>query len=239
MYKDTKIRSILKTFSWRIFATLTTVLIVYVFIGDTKVAFTVGGIEAVLKMLVYFVHERIWDKLKFGKHEIQPFVVWITGLARSGKSEIGTELYKKIKAKGFKVEHLDGHTVRELFPQTGYQRSEVNEHIERIGYLSSKLEAQGVFVIATFLSPYKESREFVKKLCKNFVEVYISTSAEYCENIDDKGIYIKAKEGLIQNFPGVNSEYEIPENPSIIIDTEKLNRQEAAEIIFNHIKKYM
>ncbi|MFZ1291346.1 MAG: adenylyl-sulfate kinase [Melioribacteraceae bacterium] len=239
MHKETKLRSIIKAISWRIFATLTTVALVYLFIGDTEIAFTVGGIEVFLKMLIYFIHERLWDKLKFGKHEIKPFVVWITGLARSGKSEIGEVLYKRIKDKGLKVEHLDGHTLRELFPQIGYQRNEVNEHIERVGYLSSKLESQGIFVVATFLSPYSESREFVKKLCNNFIEIYISTSAEYCEKIDDKGIYVKAKQGLIENFPGVSSEYEIPKNPTLTIDTEKVTRNEAAEIIFNHLKKYI
>ncbi len=139
MYKETKIRSIVKTISWRILATLTTVTLVYIFIGDTTIAFTVGGIEVFLKMFIYFVHERVWDKLRFGRHEIQPFVVWLTGFARSGKSEIGKELKTLIKEKGLKVEHLDGHSVRDLFPQTGYSRNEVNQHIERVGYLAGKL----------------------------------------------------------------------------------------------------
>ena len=239
MYKESKIRSIVKTISWRILATLTTVTLVYIFIGDTKIAFTVGGIEVFLKMLIYFIHERIWDKLKFGKHEIQPFVVWITGLARSGKTEIGKELSKKLRKKGLKVEHLDGHSIRNLFPQTGFSRKEVNQHIERVGYLAGKLEDQGVFVVATFLSPYKESRDFVKNICKNFFEVYISTPVEFCESNDTKGIYKKARNGEIQNFPGVNTEYEIPENPEITIDTAKVSIKEAAEIIFEKLQKYI
>jgi len=239
VYKETKLRSIVKTISWRVLATLTTVSLVYIFIGDTKIAFAVGGIEVFLKMLIYFIHERVWDKLKFGKHEIQPFVIWITGLARSGKSEIGEKLTKKLKEIGLKAEHLDGHSVRDLFPQTGFSREEVNLHIERVGYLAGKLESQGVFVVASFLSPYKESREFVKKNCKNYVEVYISTPAEVCEEMDTKGIYKKAKAGEIKNFPGVNVEYEKPENPDITIDTSKISTNEAADKIFNNIKKYI
>jgi len=239
VYKESKIRSIVKTISWRILATLTTIGLVYIFIGDTKIAFAVGGIEVFLKMLIYFLHERVWDKLKFGRHEIKPFVVWITGLARSGKTEIGKELSKILKEKGLKVEHLDGHYVRKLFPQTGFSRDEVNLHIERVGYLAGKLENQGVFVVATFLSPYKESREFVKNNCNNFLEIYISTPSEVCEKNDSKGIYKKAKAGLIKNFPGVNVEYEKPDNPALSIDTTNTSTKEAANKIFNHIKKYI
>jgi adenylylsulfate kinase len=239
MYKETKIRSIVKTISWRILATLTTVTLVYIFIGDTTIAFTVGGIEVFLKMLIYFVHERVWDKLKFGKHEIQPFVVWLTGFARSGKSAIGFELATLIKEKSLKVEHLDGHSVRDLFPQTGYSRNEVNQHIERVGYLASKLENQGVFVVASFLSPFKESREFVKNNCKNFVEVHISTPVDVCEVNDEKGVYAKARRGELTNFPGINVDYETPENPTLNIDTTKVSTKEAANKIFNHIKKYI
>jgi len=239
MYKETKSRSVVKTISWRILATLTTIALVYIFIGDTTIAFTVGGIEIFLKMLVYFFHERLWDKLKFGKHEIQPFVVWITGLARSGKSAIGKELAEILKDKGLKVEHLDGHSVRDLFPQTGFSRVEVNQHIERVGYLASKLESQGVFVVASFLSPYKESREFVRQNSKNFVEVHISTPSEVCEKKDDKGIYKKARIGEVKNFPGVNAEYEKPLSPALAINTTEISTTEAANKIYNHLKIFL
>jgi adenylylsulfate kinase len=239
MYKETKIRSVVKSISWRILATLTTVALVYIFIGDTTIAFTVGGIEIVLKMLVYFIHERVWDKLKFGKHEIQPFVVWLTGYARSGKSEIGSKLAAKLKDKGLKVEHLDGHSIRDLFPQTGFSRNEVNQHIERVGYLASQLEKQGVFVVATFLSPFMESRNFVKEQCNNFIEIHISTPLEYCEKNDDKRVFEKARKGELKNFPGIDVEYETPVNPSLSIDTSEFTTEEAANQIFNQLKKYI
>ena len=83
---ETKLRSIVKSLSWRILATLTTVLLVYIFIGDHKIAFSIGGIEVFLKMLIYFFHERAWNNVKFGRREIKPLVVWITGLSCSGKN---------------------------------------------------------------------------------------------------------------------------------------------------------
>ena len=239
MYKETKTRSIVKTISWRILATLTTVTLVYIFIGDTTIAFTVGGIEVFLKMLVYFIHERVWDKLKFGKHEIQPFVVWLTGYARAGKSEIGKELSEMLLSKGLKVEHLDGHSVRNLFPQTGFSRQEVNQHIERVGHLASRLENRGVFVVASFLSPFEESREFVKNLSKNFIEIHISTPIEECEKKDKKGVYEKARNGELKNFPGVDVKYEEPKEPVLKIDPSKTSIKESSEEIFNYLKKYI
>ena len=218
MFKETKSRSIVKTISWRVLATLTTIVLVYIFIGDTTIALSVGGIEVILKMIIYFFHERAWDKIKFGRKEVKPAVIWFTGLLRSGKSEIAKKVYKEIKRKGYKAEYLDGHTVRHLFPETGYAREEVNMHIKRVGYLASKLEEQGVFVITSFLSPYRESREFVKCICKNFVEIYVDTPLEVCEKRDTTGIYEKARKGEIKHLPGVDVEYEVPNSPALKLE---------------------
>ncbi|MCF8262638.1 MAG: adenylyl-sulfate kinase [Melioribacteraceae bacterium] len=227
MFKETHARSVVKTISWRILATVTTITLVYIFIGDTTIAISVGGIEVFLKMLIYFLHERAWDKIKFGRKEVKPAVIWITGLVRSGKSEIGEKVTQILKEKGFKADHLDGHGIRHLFPETGYSHDEVNEHIKRVGYLASKLEEQGVFVIATFLSPFEESRNFIRSIAKNFIEVYISTPIEECIKRDTTGTYEKAKKGEISNFPGISTEYEIPKNPELEFenlspDTDKI-----------------
>ena len=237
LFKESKLRSVVKSLSWRLLATLTTVLIVYIFIGDTKIAFSIGGIEVFLKMLVYFIHERLWEKIRFGRREIRPLVIWITGLSRSGKSGIGRSLTEKLRHQGYKAEHLDGHSIRDLFPEIGYSRKDVNRHIKRIGYLARKLEEQGVVVIATFLSPNRESREFVSEITARYFEVYISTPATVCAARDQKGVYARAAAGELENFPGVNSEYEVPQNPDLIIDTSEIGQEEAAEMIFTRIKK--
>ena len=91
MYKESHIRSIIKAVTWRALATMTTMSLVYIFIGDVTIALSVGGIEVFLKMLIYFGHERVWDKIRWGKKEIVPAVIWLTGLVRSGKSEIAQE----------------------------------------------------------------------------------------------------------------------------------------------------
>jgi adenylylsulfate kinase len=239
LYKETKTRTIVKTISWRFWATITTTALVFLFIGKPEVALSIGVIEVFLKLLIYFFHERAWAKIKFGKSEIEPFVVWLTGLARSGKTEIGEILSQKLKNFGLKVQHLDGHNIRTIFTETGFSKNEVNEHIKRVGYLGSILEKQGIFVIASFLSPYEESRKFVRELSNNFVEVFVSTPLEICKERDKSGLYGKAIEGKIQNLPGINSPYEQPKNPEIIIDTNSVSYEKAAQEIFNYLHKFI
>jgi adenylylsulfate kinase len=239
LYTESKLRSIVKTISWRFLATMTTVALVFLFIGKPEVALTIGGIEVVLKMVIYFFHERLWHKIKFGKSEIEPYVVWLTGLSRSGKTEIGNALYEKLKEKGLKVQHLDGHNVRAIFTETGFTRDKVNDHIRRVGYLSSILERQGIFVVASFLSPYEESRQFIRELSNNFVEVYVSTPLEVCKNRDKKGLYNKAINGEIKNLPGIDIPYEEPKNPDITIDATHTSPDSAAQEIFNYLHKFI
>ena len=102
----------IKAFSWRFWATVTTMFLVYVFTGTIKIALAIGGLEIVLKMFIYFFHERAWDKIRFGKKEITPFVLWLTGLPGSGKTSLGNAVYEKISENGYRVERLDGDIVR-------------------------------------------------------------------------------------------------------------------------------
>jgi len=88
MFKETRLRSIIKTISWRILATLTTFLIVLIFTKKLYLALAVGGVEVVAKTVIYFFHERIWNKIHFGKVQLKPFVLWFTGLPSSGKSTL-------------------------------------------------------------------------------------------------------------------------------------------------------
>lgn len=237
MYYETKSRSIIKTISWRILATLTTIILVYIFIGDVSVALSVGGIEVFLKMLVYFLHERMWSRIKFGKKQINPSVIWLTGLAKSGKKAIGTELEELLKLKGFKTEYIDGHSVRGMLQDYVFEKADVNNHIARVGVFASRMEKHGIFVIASFLSPYEESRNKVRSLCKNFQEVYVNTPVEICEKRDDTGIYIKAKKGEIKNFPGIDIPYEEPKRPEVTVNISEMTSKEAAKRIFEHVSK--
>jgi len=164
-----------------------------------------------------------------------PPVIWITGLPSSGKTTLAIELQKKLTSKGYIVEHLDGDKIRELFPETGFTRDERNNHIKRTGLLAYMLQKHGILVIASFVSPFIESRNFVRNLCNNFIEVYLSTPLEICEKRDTKGLYARARSGQISNFTGINDVYEIPENPEITLDTSTLSVEDCMKIILKQL----
>ena len=152
-YSETSTRSVLKTISWRVVATLTTATIVWLVTGRLTLALAIGGIEAVSKMVLYYGHERLWDRIRVGRRVQAPAVIWFTGLSGSGKSTIAVWVAQALEREGHKVERLDGDTIRDIFPATGFTRPERDQHIRRVGYLASRLEKNGVFVVASLVSP--------------------------------------------------------------------------------------
>ena len=95
-------------------------------------------------------------------------MLWFTGLSGSGKSTIATRVHQELERRGVEVEYIDGDALREVFPNTGFTREEREEHLRRTGYMASRLAAHGVTVVASFVSPYRASREFIRRLCPEF-----------------------------------------------------------------------
>lgn len=237
MFKETKTRSVLKTFSWRALATLTTVLLVFIFTGKVKMALTVGSFELMAKILLYFFHERIWNKIPFGRKEVSPFVIWLTGLPSSGKTAIAHALAKRLRDRSYTVEELNGENVRKLTPELGFTRAERDAHIKKVGILASLLEKNKVIVIASFVSPYRQARDFVRGICANFIEVYVKTPVALCEEHDTTGLYQKARAGLIQNFTGINDPYEEPQRQEITLDAQQLSVEECTDAVMGYLQK--
>ena len=158
-------------------------------------------------------------------------VIWFTGLSGSGKSTIADRVAEVLTARGQDVERLDGDHVREAFPQTGFSREERNLHIRRMGFVAGLLEKHGVIVVASFISPYRESRAYARSRCRRFIEVYVSTPLAECERRDVKGLYKKARSGELKNFTGIDSPYEAPVNPEVRIDTTTMTPEAAASLI--------
>jgi adenylylsulfate kinase len=146
-------------------------------------------------------------------------VLWFTGLSGSGKSTIAARVHGELVGRGLEAEYIDGDALREVFPNTGFTRAEREEHLRRTGYLASRLAAHGVAVVASFVSPYRESREFIRKLCPNFGEIYVATPLDECERRDVKGLYARARRGELRNFTGIDDPYEPPEDPELTLDT--------------------
>jgi adenylylsulfate kinase len=229
MYKEQKSRTIFKTFTWRATATLTTISLVFIFTGRIDIALEVGFIEVFAKMLFYYLHERGWGKIRWGKMEIPSFVVWISGIPRSGKTTLGDMIYDELQKENLKLQRLDSHDVRPLFPETGFTRVEVDNHIKRVGHLASMLEKNGVITIASFVSPYCESRKFVREMCKNYMEVHLDMTIEKAKEYDKNNFYQKAEAGEYQNVPGYNVDYEKCENTELEIDMTATNLEQARD----------
>lgn len=169
---------------------------------------------------------------------MRPAVIWFTGLSGSGKSTIADRVASELSRAGVDIERLDGDQIRDMFPGTGFGREQRNEHLRRVGYLAALLEKHGVTVIASFVSPYMESRDFARKLCRNFVEVFVSTPLEECERRDVKGLYKKARKGKLKNFTGISDPYEVPRRPEIKIDTTGISVSEAVGRVIEYLVKH-
>ena len=150
-------------------------------------------------------------------------VLWFTGLSGSGKSTIASRVYAELLRHGVEAEYIDGDALRAVFPNTGFTREEREEHLRRTGYMASRLAAHGITVVASLVSPYQASRDFTRKLCRDFVEIYVATPLEECERRDVKGLYARARRGEIRNFTGIDDPYEPPEHPEITLDTQVLS----------------
>jgi adenylylsulfate kinase len=238
-YFETHARSVAKAVSWRVLGTIATSAIVFAFTRKWALSLFVGGLEFVLKIGLFWLHERTWDRFGFGRKEVQPSVIWFTGYSGSGKSTISQKVVDALRSQGLKVEHLDGDSVRTIFPNTGFTRPERDSHIRRVGFLASKLEEHGVFVVASFVSPYRESRDFVRNLCRSFVEVHVSTPLDVCESRDTKGLYARARRGELTNFTGVNDPYEPPEHAELVIDTTQAPVETAVQQVVGEVQHRM
>lgn len=164
-------------------------------------------------------------------------VVWFTGLSGSGKSTIAERVARELEGAGQDVEYLDGDAVRAAFPGTGFTRPERDEHIRRVGFLASRLEAHGVVVVASFVSPYRDARDFVRGLCRSFVEVYVSTPLEECERRDVKGLYERARSGEIPHFTGISDPYEPPRHAELVIDTTGVSVDDAVRQVLAAVRR--
>ncbi len=169
----------------------------------------------------------------------QGFVLWLTGLSGSGKTTLAENLYAEISRLGKKVERLDGDVLRGVFPNTGFSKEARDEHIRRVGFMASRLEHHGVIVIASFISPYRQARDFVRGLCGNLIEVYIKASIDECKRRDVKGLYKKALSGEIKSFTGIDDPYEEPTQPELVVDTEQQTIDESVRQVMDYLKPYL
>ena len=166
-------------------------------------------------------------------------VLWMTGLSGCGKSSIATELQKRLFEMNSQVFILDGDNVRHgLNSDLGFSPEDREENIRRIGEVAHLFSEAGVIAITSFISPYKKDRNRARNLNEDgdFIEVHVKAPLSICEKRDPKGLYKKARQGIIPEFTGISAPYEAPENPEILIETDKLNIEESVNKIINYLK---
>ena len=189
------------------------------------------------------IHWQSMDVTKQSRAEQKsqrPRLIWFTGLSGSGKSSIANILEKKLQAMGRHTITLDGDNIRHgLNRDLGFTKADRVENIRRVGETSKLMVEAGLICISSFISPFASERDMVRGMMDEgeFVEIFVDTPIEVCEQRDVKGLYAKARAGELPNFTGISSPYEAPKNPEIRIDTTQLSAEEAAEQIIDYLSR--
>ena len=167
-------------------------------------------------------------------------LVWFTGLSASGKSTIAHLVEKELHRRGCSTYVFDGDNVRYgLCSDLTFRREDREENIRRIGEMVKLFVDAGMIVLTAFISPYRKDRRKVRSLLKDgqFLEVYVECPSEVCAVRDQKGIYAKAKAGVIKEFTGISAPYEVPENPDLVIRSYEEDAYAAAERVIKLIEQ--
>jgi adenylylsulfate kinase len=174
------------------------------------------------------------------QNQHRSLVLWFTGLSGSGKSTLSHAVEERLHQSGCRTFVLDGDNVRHgLCSDLGFSDSDRSENIRRISEAAKLLMEAGVIVLTAFISPFRVDRECARKLFLHgdFIEIYCSASVAVCETRDVKGLYQKARDGLIKDFTGISSPYEAPLKPELVVSTGEQSLEESVEQVLAFCRK--
>ncbi len=168
---------------------------------------------------------------------VEGVTVWFTGLPSSGKSTLAAALGEELRARGRRVEVLDGDEVRTVLTRgLGFSREDRDENIRRIAWVAKVLTRHGVVAVTAAISPYRQAREAARREIGRFVEVYVDCPLDVCVARDVKGLYARALRGEIEHFTGVSDPYEPPVDPEVVVPTDRETPEESVGRIIAHLE---
>lgn len=169
--------------------------------------------------------------------EQKGFTLWFTGLPCSGKSAVADRVAEILRSHNLRVERLDGDVVRKsLCRDLGFSKKDRDENIHRVTFVAKLLTRNGVAVLTSFISPYREIRDEARREIGEFIEVYVKCPLEVCMSRDVKGMYQKALRGEIKEFTGISDPYEEPLHPELILETDRETLEESARKVIDYLK---
>lgn len=196
------------------------------------------------KMLAEKSPDVVWQNTDINKQRRNKLnnhassIIWFTGLSGSGKSTIANELEKILHQLCIRTFILDGDNVRHgLNKDLGFSDEDRKENIRRVGEVAKLFIDSGTLTLATFISPFQEERDSIRKMVKpdEFLEIHVKCDLNVCEDRDVKGLYKKARNGEIKKFTGIDSPYEPPSNPDLTLNTDTSNVEECVNTILNYL----
>jgi adenylyl-sulfate kinase len=165
-------------------------------------------------------------------------ILWFTGLSGAGKSTLAEAVAPVLRGRGRRVEVLDGDEVRlHLSKGLGFSREDRDTNVQRIGYVAHLLQRNGVLVLTAAISPYRATRDWVRGLAGDFVEIHVATPLEVCEARDVKGLYRRARAGEIKEFTGISDPYEPPLHPELTLPTHELSREACVARVLQRLEE--
>lgn len=226
-----------KSIGYRMISFIIQTLILTILIPFQIPILILSIILTVQKTIVYFLYDYLFTK-KYKLSHDKGFVLWATGMPCSGKSTLLDAVALEIKKYNRNVQRLDGDIVRKsLCKDLGFSAEDRKTNLQRITFVSKLLANNGTGVLCSFVSPFKEDRDEIRKEVTNFIELYVCASSNKCSQRDVKGMWKLAKEGKIKGFTGHDAPYQIPENPEIFCNTEKETLNESVKIVINYLKQ--
>lgn len=195
--------------------------------------------KSAIKNNVVWHETHVTKAARASRNHQKPVIIWFTGLSGSGKSTSANALENALFAMGYRTYLLDGDNVRHgLCRDLGFSDSDRVENIRRVGEVAKLMVDSGQIVLTAFISPFKREREMVRNMMGDgeFIEVHVSTSIEVCEARDPKGLYKKVRRGEIKNFTGIDSPYESPDKPDIVLDTTNNTVEAVVDLLIHELK---